>query len=60
MNKQPILEVTSVARNFGGIVAVRDVSFELAAGEICRETAIPQAAQVRAPEEHLRQHRQEH
>ena len=34
MNKQPILEVTSVARNFGGIVAVRDVSFELAAGEI--------------------------
>ena len=34
MNKQPILKVTSVARNFGGIVAVRDVSFELAAGEI--------------------------
>jgi len=34
MKKQPILEVTSVARNFGGIVAVRDVSFELAAGEI--------------------------
>ena len=34
MNNQPILKVTSVARNFGGIVAVRDVSFELAAGEI--------------------------
>ena len=34
MNKQPILKVTSVARSFGGIVAVRDVSFELAAGEI--------------------------
>ena len=34
MNKQPILKVTGVARNFGGIVAVRDVSFELAAGEI--------------------------
>ena len=34
MNKQPILKVTNVARNFGGIVAVRDVSFELAAGEI--------------------------
>ena len=34
MNEQPILKVTSVARNFGGIVAVRDVSFKLAAGEI--------------------------
>ena len=34
MNSRPILKVTSVARNFGGIVAVRDVSFELAAGEI--------------------------
>ena len=34
MNKQPILKVTGVARNFGGIIAVRDVSFELAAGEI--------------------------
>ena len=34
MNNQPILKVTSVARSFGGIVAVRDVSFELAAGEI--------------------------
>ena len=34
MNNQPILKVTSVARNFGGIVAVRDVSFDLAAGEI--------------------------
>jgi len=34
MNNQPILKVTSVARKFGGIVAVRDVSFELAAGEI--------------------------
>ena len=34
MINQPILKVTSVARNFGGIVAVRDVSFELAAGEI--------------------------
>jgi len=34
MNNQPILKVTGVARNFGGIIAVRDVSFELAAGEI--------------------------
>ena len=34
MTNQPILKVTSVARSFGGIVAVRDVSFELAAGEI--------------------------
>ena len=34
MNTRPILKVTSVARNCGGIVAVRDVSFELAAGEI--------------------------
>ena len=34
MINQPILKVTSVARSFGGIVAVRDVSFELAAGEI--------------------------
>jgi len=34
MNNQPILKVTSVAKNFGGIVAVRDVSFDLAAGEI--------------------------
>ena len=34
MNNQPILKVTSVAKNFGGIVAVQDVSFDLAAGEI--------------------------
>ncbi len=34
MNDRPILNVTGLSKNFGGIAAVRDVSFELVAGEI--------------------------
>lgn len=34
MSERPILEVRNVSKNFGGIVAVHDVSFGLAPGEI--------------------------
>jgi len=34
MSDQPLLKVKNVSKNFGGIVAVQDVSFELRPGEI--------------------------
>ena len=34
MSSSPLLEVLALNKRFGGVVAVRDVSFDLPAGEI--------------------------
>ena len=34
MSEEPLLQVTRITKSFGGVMAVRDMSFELARGEI--------------------------
>ena len=34
MSEEPLLQVTRITKSFGGVMAVKDMSFELARGEI--------------------------
>ena len=47
MNTSPLLSISSLSKNFGGVQAIHDLSFDLAEGELLEPPEIPFSYETR-------------